>query len=272
MEFLASCWFNSGRENETIELCEEEETRQRKVNGPEHPATLGAMNGLAFYYAKTGRHGEAVQLAETVVASCRARIGREDAQTLAAMVRLAEVYGYADRRDASAALFKEVLPLLRRKFGPEHPIANDAATHLGRWYANWAWDGRATNAAAAREMAREAEKLLREALPVLESGTNTPPYHLACVRSRYGSALCAEAVTDPALTPAGREAKLAQAEKFMLQAQVSISGDNLGCQRDALERNIRLYEAWSKPEKLAECRQKLDAFDQARAANEHMKR
>jgi hypothetical protein len=35
--------------------------------------------------------------------------------------------------------------------------------------------------------------------------------------------------------------------------------------RDGIERSVRLYEAWQKPDLLAECKQKLAAFDEAEA-------
>jgi hypothetical protein len=220
------------------------------------------MNSLAFFYAKTGRHDEAVKLAESVVALRRQTLGTDHADTLHAMSRLAEVYGYAGRQSESYNLFKEVLPLLRHRFGPANPDAVNPVTHLGRWCSNWAWPMRGTNPAAARELAREGEALLREALPVLKSGTNAPAYHLACVLSRLGGAVSVVAFTDPGLAPAAREAKLIESEEFMQQAQAGISGDNAGCQRDAIERRIRLYEGWQKPDKLAEWQQKLKAFDQ----------
>jgi eukaryotic-like serine/threonine-protein kinase len=263
MELLSYAYFNLGRQDEGIRLCEEELKLQRKVNGPEHLATLSAMNRLAFFYAKTGRLAEAIKLAETVVQTRREQLGPEHADTLLAKARLAEVYGYADRRDESYKLFREVLPLLRQKFGPEHPETVNPMTHLGRWCSNWAWAERGTNPAAVHALALEGESLLREALPVLESLTNAPPYHLACVRSRLGGAVSVAAFTDPTLTPALCEKKMAEAEALMELAQTDITGDNLGCQRDALERYIRLYEAWPKPEKAAEWKQKLAAFDLA---------
>jgi len=219
------------------------------------------MNRLAFFYAKTGRPEEAIKLAETVVHIRRQKLGPKHADTLLAKARLAEAYGYADRRDESYKLFKEVLPLLRQKFGPDHPETVNPITHLGRWCSNWAWAGRGTNPAAVHALALEGETLLREALPVLESLTNAPPSHLACVQSRLGGAVSVSAFTDPALSPAARVHKMAAAERYMRLAQTAIASDNLGCQRDAIERYIRLYEAWPQPEKAAEWKQKLADFD-----------
>jgi hypothetical protein len=112
-------------------------------------------------------------------------------------------------------------------------------------------------------MAGKAERLLRDALQVFKAGTNTPPSLRACVLSRYGSALLALAATDSTLTAEEREKKYAEAERCMREAETHIGGDNLGCQRDALERAVRLYEAWSKPEKLATAQRNLADFNKA---------
>jgi hypothetical protein len=223
------------------------------------------MSGLAFFYAKTGHHEGVVKLAESLVAGRHQKLGLDHADTIMAKARLAEGYGYAGRQDDSYKLFKEVLPLLRRKFGPEHPDTVNPITHLGSWCSNWAWAGCGTNPAAMHELAREGGQLLREAFPVLESPTNAPPYHLACGRSRLGGAISVAAFTDLTLPPAIREQRMAEAEVLMQLAQTAIAGDNLGCQRDALERYVRLYEAWPKPDKAGEWQQKLRAFDEAAA-------
>ncbi len=266
LALLSAASFNLGRQSEAIELSEEGLGLHNKAHGREHLATLSAMHGLAFLYAKTGRPVEAAKLAEEVLAGRREQLGARHADTLLAMVRLAEVYGYADRRDKAYPLFKEVLPLLSSKFGPDHPETVNAATHLGRWCSNWAWDERVTNPERARELASEGERLVREALPVFETGVSTPPYHLACIRSRLGAAVSVAAFTDPALTPAEREQKMIESEALMQRAQTAIGGDNLGCQRDAIIRFIRHYEAWPKAEKLAEWRRRLEAFDLGLAA------
>jgi serine/threonine protein kinase len=265
MESLSTACFSLGRQTEAVSLGEDALRLRIKVHGREHLATLSAMHTLAFLYAKTGRPVEAARLSEEVVAGRREQLGAGHADTLSAMVRLAEVYGYADRRDKAYPLFKEVLPLLSSKFGPDHPETVNAATHLGRWCSNWAWDERVTNPERARELASEGERLVREALPVFEWGTSTPPYHLACIRSRLGAAVAVAAFTNPALTPAEREQKMTESETLMQRAQTAIGGDNLGCQRDAIVRFIQLYEAWPKPDKLAEWQRRLEAFDRGLA-------
>ena len=47
----------------------------RKVLGPMHPGTLGAMNNLALSYSDAGRRDEALKMQEGVLALCREVFG-----------------------------------------------------------------------------------------------------------------------------------------------------------------------------------------------------
>ncbi len=145
------------------------------------------------------------------------------------------------------------------------------------------------------ELAREADSLLRECLAlqieprnikatvVVFSGydskfehrtsarriTNTEPWRIADTRSRLGSAVLSVAFTDSTLTTEAREVKLMEAEALLLEGndflQQSAPADRK-YKRHALERLVRLYEAWGKPAQAAEWRAKLEVFDQTDAA------
>lgn len=201
MELLAACYFDADREDEALQLREEALRLRLKVLGPQDAATLGVMSGVAFHYAKTGRHQEAVRLAEQAVKASREALGLDSSTTLRAMARMALVYAFAGRLEDSPRLFREVLPLMRQKMGSEHPWTLNVQMDLGRWCSDTAWAQMPTNSSAAYALAREGEQLLRKALPIFESGTNTPSYHLACVRSRYGGALSIAVLADPILAP-----------------------------------------------------------------------
>jgi hypothetical protein len=74
------------------------------------------------------------------------------------------------------------------------------------------------------------------------------------------------AVADPALKAEVRIAKLAEAETLLLQGNEPLqqsSADNK-YKRDAVERLVRLYEAWGKRDKVSEWQQKLKTFDKIR--------
>jgi serine/threonine protein kinase/tetratricopeptide (TPR) repeat protein len=147
-----------------------------------------------------------------------------------------------------------------------------------------------TNSAKTR--AHEAENLLRECLELrvapLKIGTNTysvsfsgysdkykhsigtgrlvtnvEPWSIADTRSRLGGAVLSVAFTDPSLKPEGRTLKLNEAEKLLLESnqvlQQSPNADKK-YRRHALERLVRLYEAWNKPEEATHWRVNLENF------------
>ena len=55
MTDLADSYTEAGRRDEALKLHEEVLPLLRKVNGPEHPDTLDAMNSLADFYFTDGR-------------------------------------------------------------------------------------------------------------------------------------------------------------------------------------------------------------------------
>jgi len=118
--------------------------------------------------------------------------------------------------------------------------------------------------------AHEAERLLRDCLAIRQRGTNVNHWQTAETKTRPGGAVLAVAVIDPALDAAARQSKLTEAETLLLegneQLQQSKSVDR-EFQRDALERLVRLYEAWheiaphtGKAEQAQVWKHKLEAF------------
>jgi tetratricopeptide (TPR) repeat protein len=121
MNNLAISYAVAGRLDEALKLREEVLTLSRKVNGPEHVNTLGAMANLAASYANAGRREEALKLREDVLTLCRKVLGPEHPTTLSVMYDLADSYANAGRREEALKLREEVLTLYRKVLGPEHP-------------------------------------------------------------------------------------------------------------------------------------------------------
>ena len=143
-----------------------------------------------------------------------------------------------------------------------------ARASLGCLYSDWAWAERATAGAAVHERAIEGENLNREVMAVRERDAKYAAWRKADLRSRLGGALSIVAFTDPSLTATTREPKLVEAEAFLEQGQAGTDQDKNAetkYRRDGIERFIRLYEAWPRPDKLAGWKQKLAAFDDAEA-------
>jgi tetratricopeptide (TPR) repeat protein len=118
--------------------------------------------------------------------------------------------------------------------------------------------------------ARNAETLLREGLKIREEKARDDDWQLAEIRSRLGSALLIATLADASLAPATRASRFAEAEALLLEAQYRLRDDpgvEPAFKRDAIERLVRLYEAWNSAvpnggtaQKAADWRQQLTAF------------
>ena len=114
------------------------------------------------------------------------------------------------------------------------------------------------------EIAREAERLLRDVL-ALQLRISTNSWRVGDFKSRLGAAFVSVVVTDSQLNTEGREGKLTEAESLLLEGhkRLQAASTDKKYKRDALQRLVRLYEAWNKPDKRAEWQQKLELFDKA---------
>jgi len=163
---------------EAIKQQEEMLTLSRKVNGPEHPATLDAMNSLARSYFAAGRKPEAIKLQEELLALSRKVRGSEHLDTLVAMENLATFYSAAGRKNEAIKLREEALALSLRQ-GPNSPERAAAYAALG-----FSLD--------AVGRGEEAIKAWQEAVRISPSGTQNAAYWLGKAlvdRQRYAEAL-----------------------------------------------------------------------------------
>lgn len=195
------------------------------VNGPDHVDTIWAMHDLSASYHVEGRFAEAEPL-------CR-----------------------------------EFLQRLTTRYPSTNDTVASARCDLAGLLQDWAWSERgAAEKSKAVQRVREAESLLRDCLDtrVVTLGPGSP--RVAETRSRLGDALAAIAVHDGMLSADVRLVQLTCAESLLLEGHETLRQNESVAQntkRDALKRLVRLYEAWDKPEQLAEWRKKLAAFDKA---------
>ena len=123
----------------------------------------------------------------------------------------------------------------------------------------------------------DAEPVIRESLKLRQKSIkpdDPAAWQIASTSGMLGEALMGRALSESSA------ALLAEAEPYVLKAAESLPGDDnvpkppAGMpdrKRDALDRAVRLYEAWLKVEAdpareamLAEWREKLEAFDKSR--------
>jgi hypothetical protein len=182
---------------------------------------------------------------------------------------LADALHRQNKFAAAEPLFREMLQSRQARLKPQEDGIPGAAVSFGRMLTDWARAERSTNVSAALEHAREGEKLLRDALAMRLENKNLQAWTIAHTQSRLGDALVVLAFTDPALTSGTRESMVTNAEALLQQGYAGMEQDNRPeprHKRDTIERLVRLYEAWEKPEKLAEWKQKLAVFDKGAGA------
>jgi serine/threonine protein kinase/tetratricopeptide (TPR) repeat protein len=222
--------------------------------------------------AVSGESAEVEQILRDYLAVARIRHTNDAAKLESALYDLAELYFRQHQYAEAEPLYREILQSRDTRLGAAHEEVIIATASLGRALADWAWAERDSGSeirdakSKIVKRAREAERLLRDCLAWHLKGTNTTHWRGGDVRSRLGGALVSVAVTDPELHAAARAVKLAEAEALLLEGQQQSQSKSAlkKHKRDALERLVRLYEAWGKPDRLSEWQQQLAAFDKAK--------
>jgi hypothetical protein len=156
-------------------------------------------------------------------------------------------------------LYRDIIELRRPHFGAEQKEMLDPNASLARLLSDWAWaEHDSPNLNSKPEMvarAREAERLLRHVLEV-RLRENPESWRIGDSKSRLGGALLAVAVTDPE----ARQEKLTEAESLLFEGHEQLQ-ENAGhgkYKRDALQRLLRLYKAWNKPDQAQRVIQRLE--------------
>ena len=124
--------------------------------GPDDPATLASMDGLAKAYAALDRQAEALKLREETLALRKARLGTDHPDTLRSMHELANSYAALNRHDNALKLDEETLALQKIKLGVDHPDTLASMNSLAMSY-------------AANEKHIEARDLHRETLALRQA-------------------------------------------------------------------------------------------------------
>lgn len=237
MNNLANFYRLLGRYPESIELLREALDRQRKNLGPDHPDTLFSLSNLAVALQDAGRPDEALPIFEDAYRRRRATLGPDQPDTLVSMSNLAVAYEAVGRRAEALPLFEEVLARRRATRGPEHPQTLRSINHLARAYL--------------ADRPAKAEPLLRKALAVHEK-KDPDNWRAFETRSLLGASLLGQKKYAEA------EPELLRAHAGLKSREASIPAPSRKILAETVERIIRLYEAWGKPEKAAKWRASSD--------------
>jgi hypothetical protein len=268
---LSTFYATAGRREEALKLREEVLTLCNKVLGPQHRDTLKAMYNLAQSYGAAGRLGEALKLREELLPRSREVNGPDHPDTLESLQTLAGSYRVEQRYAEAEPLLREYIQRRKARYSSTNDIVVSAVSSMAGLLYDWAWsERRASDKTNATQRAHEAEDLLRDCLTTRANTLRPGSSRLAETRSQLGGALVAVAVLDSTLSHQARLARLTEAESLLLNAHEALRQGQTASptdKHDALERLVRLYEAWDKPEQLAEWRMKLAELEKARLAN-----
>jgi tetratricopeptide (TPR) repeat protein len=248
----------------------------RQLHGDAHPLMVDALRRMAGVFWGRRDFAQADPLLAEELAIYRKVWTNNPAKVEPGLINLAELRYQAGKFPEAEPLYREFLASRLARLSAEDDNLVVARIYLGVLLSEWSWADRRTAAdqrRAAAERAREAVSLFRECVAV-RSRSQPPGSRLPDVKSRLGGALLALAVTDPAQDAETRAGQLAEAERFLLEGAETLlnGGATPSRQRGAIERLVRLYEAWDEfapntgqSPKAVDWRKKLSDFDQATA-------
>ncbi len=207
---------------------------RHEVLSEEHPHTLSTMSNLADVFVELGRHDEAEPLYLQALESRRRVLGEEHADTLTSMYSLARLYSTLDHHDKAEPILRGALEVRRRILPEGDPAIATSLVLLGM-------------ALNAQDKHAQAEPLLRECLDIRKMALPADHWLIFNTMSVLGEALVGEG---------GFE----KAEPLLLDGYARLAADPDTPEirkQEALDRVIRLYDSWVKPDEAAQWRAKL---------------
>ncbi len=238
MDDLALAYGEVLRPRDVVRLRERALPLLRAKLGHDHPDTLKCMTDLARGYRETGRAREAVPIQEEAVRLLEQKRGRDHRNTLRALRNLGLVYEAAGDLTRAEGVLRDLLARERAALGLDHP---DTATTL--------WDLAGLLLKQGRPA--DAEVCLRDAVGIREK-RSPDDWLTGNIRALLGEALTARqkyADAEPVLLRACRELQPPAGQEPEPARQ--------RCFAETLQRLVRLYEGWGKPEEAARWRAKL---------------
>jgi len=232
--WLCGALWEAGRAAEAQPLCLKTVRLSKRILGKEHRTTLRSMNILALVHDTLADHGKAESLFREILETSRKAFGQTDMITLLTVGNLAGVVRRAGRYEEAEPLYVEAFELRRQVLGEDHPYTIDSLRGLGLLRAE---QGRY----------EEAEELLTESLERRRRVQGREHKRTIQNMVQLGWVYT-------------KQQRYNEAEALLLDA-FELSDRVLGpLNRDtirSIDKIIKLYEAWNKPEKAKQWRAKL---------------
>jgi len=107
---------------------------QRRVLGPDNPATLRNISRLSRLDLFQGKFPDAERMAKQALDAQRRVLPRDAPDTVASLTNLGNVFSQEGKNPQAEALYQQVLEIDRRTLGPEHPNTLSAMNNLAVAY------------------------------------------------------------------------------------------------------------------------------------------
>jgi WD40 repeat protein/tetratricopeptide (TPR) repeat protein len=240
MSRLGVVYWSQKKLDQSVPLFEEALALQTRKLGANHQDTLVTLTNLGVNYRDAGRLGDGLRCIEQALAAARKRPDPLPTELAWVPVALAETYERAKQYDKAEVLYRELLEEARQRYGKGDLRTAGALARLGA-------------SLLSQNKHAEAEKILRDCL-ALRQQKEPNAWTTFNTKSMLGESLVGQkhyADAEPLLR-AGYEGMKQHQARIPLPVQtVRLS--------EAVERLVRLYDAWGKQDKAARWREELAA-------------
>ncbi len=225
-----------GRYQEALPLFQESLATRIRVLGEDHPSTGESLNNLGRLLRETGDLEGAEDLYRQGLGIWRTRFGEGSPKVAFMMNNLGVVLLEQGELDEAEELLRGALRIRRRSLDSDSPDLGWSLVGLGRLL-------------LARGRPGEAEPLIQEAIRLYEASFEEPHWRTAEARTLLGEVRLAQG-------------EFEEAESLLLEGYRVVREElDPGHRRtvDALNRIIRMYEAWGKADLVARYRAMVPA-------------
>jgi serine/threonine protein kinase/Tfp pilus assembly protein PilF len=239
MNNLATDYKLAGQHGNAVKLFEELMKLSKVSLGPTNSLTLGFQGNSADAYLRDGQLEKALELYKEAANLGKKSLGPTDPHTLRFMDGVAYAYQRLGQADKAVPLLEELLEIRKRVYSLNRLETVNTMVGLGRAY-------------VANGNHEKAEQLFREYLTLREK-SNPDSWMVFDACSMLGSSLTEQHRFKEA------EALLLKGYEGMQARSDQIPANLKKNRTESIDRLVKLYDAWGKPDKARIWRQRLEA-------------
>ena len=279
MRLLGHAYRNVGRSTEAIQLQAEAVKLARASLGPDHRVTLDCISGLALTHGFAGDYAKSATLFEEALKLSKATLGADHPVTLINMMWLGAAYGGVERSAEAIPLLEEAVKRMKVELGPDNLQTYLCMDNLARVY-HQAGEFRLAEPVIRQQL--EAYKriggpedpalhypltLLAENLLKQERFAEAEPFARQCLAIREKiepdarRTFMSKSVLGGCLLGqqnyAAAEPLLLTGYEGLRQRESQTPNQRRLWLTEALERLVKLYDSWDKPDEAAKWRREL---------------